>query len=156
MGTCSAPNALLRNSSSGPGSHFHEAPILIVTRNLADAEERAAVGAGGLLVHAALEVEEGGELEEERGEGAGSGIGDVVALVGAGTWVGHGGGGLVEAVQKGLERSGIGNGWHILCLKAVPTKLSPQKLVPCCRPLSGCRDKKVKLSIRARNPPRVC
>ena len=42
---------------------------LVVTRNLADTEEGVAVGVGGLLVHAALEVEEGGGLEEERGEG---------------------------------------------------------------------------------------
>ena len=117
-------------------------PNLIVTRDLADAEEGVAVGAGRLLVHAALEVEEGGGLEEERGEGAGRGIGDGVALVGAGTGVGQGGGGLLEAVQKGLEHSGIGNGGHTLCLKAVPAKSSPQKLVPCYRPLSGSRDKK--------------
>ena len=117
-------------------------PDLIVTRNLADAEEGVAVGAGGLLVHAALEVEEGGGLEEERGEGAGRGIGDGVALVGAGTGIGQGGGGLLEAVQKGIEHSGIGNGGHILCLKAVPAKSSPQKLVPCYRPLSGSRDRK--------------
>ena len=117
-------------------------PDRIVTRNLADAEERVAVGPGGLLVRAALEVEEGGGLEGERGEGAASGIGDGVALVGAGPGVGQGGGGLLEAIQKGLEHAGIGNGGHILCLKAVPTKLSPQKLVPCCRPLSGSRDKK--------------
>lgn len=33
---------------------------LTVTRNLAGTEEAVAVGAGGLLVHAALEVEKGG------------------------------------------------------------------------------------------------
>ena len=65
----------------------------IVTGDLADAEEGVAVGTGGLLLHAALEVEEGGGLEEERGEGAASGIGDVVALVGAGAGVGQVGGG---------------------------------------------------------------
>ena len=122
-------------------------PDRIVTRNLADAEEGAAVRAGGLLVHVALEFEEGGGLEEKRGEGAGSGIGDGIALVGAGPGVRQGGSGLLEAVQQGLEHSGIGNRGHILCLKALPAKSSPLKLVPCCRPLSGSRDKKAKLRI---------
>ena len=34
----------------------------------------------GLLLHAALEVEEGGGLQEEEGEGAGSGVRQRVAL----------------------------------------------------------------------------
>ena len=64
---------------------------LTVTRNLAGTEKGVAVGAGGLLVHAALEVEQGGGLDEEAGKGAGSGIVDGVALVEAGAGVGQGG-----------------------------------------------------------------
>ena len=75
----------------------------VFTRDLADAEEGVAIGAGGLLEHAALEVEEGGGLEKERGEGAGSGIGDGVALVGAGAGVGQRRCGLAERVQQRIE-----------------------------------------------------
>ena len=39
MGTCSAPNPLLRNRSRGTGSHFHEVPILVVTGNVRDPEQ---------------------------------------------------------------------------------------------------------------------
>ena len=83
------------------------------------AEEGVAVGAGGLLLHAALELEEGGSLEEEGGEGARGGVGDGVALVGAAAGIGQTRGGLAEAVQQGIENRG-----HILWLKAAPEKSS--------------------------------
>ena len=107
---------------------------LTVTRNHAGTEEGVAVGAGGLHVHAALEVEKGGGLEEEAGEGAGSAIGDGVALAGAGAGVGQGGCDPAEVVQKGIEHWKTRNGGRISCLGAVPAMLSPQKLVPCCHP----------------------
>ena len=62
------------------------------------AEEGVTVGTGGLCLHAALEAEEGGGLEEEGSKGAGGGIGDGIALVGAAAGVGERGGGLAEAV----------------------------------------------------------
>lgn len=61
-------------------------------------------------------------------------MGDGVALVGAGAGGGQGGCDPAEVVQKGIEHWKIRNGGHILCLEAVPAKLSPQKLVPCSRP----------------------
>ena len=63
---------------------------LVVAGNALDAEEGLAVGAGGLLLHAALEVEEGGGLQEEEGEGAGSGVRQRVALVATRTGIRQG------------------------------------------------------------------
>ena len=62
------------------------------------AEEGVTVGTGRLCLHAALEAEEGGGLEEEGRKGAGGGIGDGIALVGAAAGIGERGGGLAEAV----------------------------------------------------------
>ena len=75
---------------------------LVVAGNALDAEEGLAVGAGGLLLHAALEVEEGGGLQEEEGEGAGSGVGQRVALVATRTGIGQGGGRLAEGGHEGF------------------------------------------------------
>lgn len=77
-----------------------------------------AVGAGGLFQHAALEIQKGRGLEKEGGEGAGGGIEDGVALVGAAPEVGQGGGDLVDAVQNGIEEMGVRNGDHTLCCDA--------------------------------------
>ena len=89
---------------------------VVVAGDGLDAEERLAVGAAGLLLHQALESEEGEGLEEEGGEGAGGGV----ALVGAVAGIGQIGGGLAEAVQDGFE-----NGGRISCLEAPAEKLSP-------------------------------
>ena len=91
-----------------------------------------AIGASGLLQHAALEVEEGGGLEEEGGEGAGGSIGEAVALVGAGPGIGQGGGDLAESVEEGFKD---GNGGHTLCLKAESEKSSPPEIGPSFRKL---------------------
>ena len=99
----------------------------VVTRNGLDPEQGLTIGTGGLLLHAALEVEEGERLEEERREGTGSGVGDAVALVRPAAGIGQGGGGLAEA---GEERLKDGNGGHILCFKAATAKSRAQKLVP--------------------------
>ena len=107
----------------------------VVARNVLDTEQGLAIGASGLLLHAALEVEEGGGLEEEGGESTGGGVGKAVALVGAGPGIRQGGGDLAESVEERLKD---GNGGHTLCLKAVPEKSSPQKLVPHSR---SCGDK---------------
>ena len=98
----------------------------VVTGNVRDPEQGLAIGASGLQCHAALEVEERGGLEEESGESAGSGVGEAVALVGAGPGIGQGGGDLAESVEEGLKD---GNGGHTLCSKAESEKSSPQKLV---------------------------
>ena len=68
------------------------------------AEEGVTVGTGGLCLHAALEAEEGGGLEEEGSKGAGGGIGDGIALVGAAAGVGERGGGLAELCRRGSRR----------------------------------------------------
>ena len=99
----------------------------VVARNVLDTEQGLAIGASGLLLHAALEVEEGGGLEEEGGESTGGGVGKAVALIGAGPGSRQGGGDLAESVEERLKD---GNGGHTLCLKAVSEKSSPQKLVP--------------------------
>ena len=65
------------------GEAGEEVADLVVTGDGLHAEEGVTVGAAGLFLHAALEVEEGGGLEEEGSEGAGGGIGDGIALVGA-------------------------------------------------------------------------
>ena len=75
---------------------------LVVTRDLLHVEEGLAVRTGGLLLHAALEVEEGGGLQEEQGEGAGRGVGQGVALVASVTGIGQGGDRLAEGGQEGL------------------------------------------------------
>ena len=80
-----------------------EIPDVVVARNVRDPEQGLAIGASGLLQHAALEVEEGGGLEEEGGEGAGGSIGEAVALVGAGPGIGQGGGDLAESVEDGIQ-----------------------------------------------------
>ena len=65
-------------------------------------------------------------LEEEGSEGAGGGIGDGIALVGAAAGIGERGGGLAEVVQEGVQ-DGIENAGHILCSEAALAKLAPQK-----------------------------
>ena len=65
-------------------------------------------------------------LEEEGSEGAGGGIGDGIALVGAVAGIGERGGGLAEVVQEGIQ-DGIENAGHILCSEAALAKLTPQK-----------------------------
>ena len=133
--------ALLADGVEAEGEQVGEQSGVRTVEQIADAvvagdglhaEEGVAVGAGGVLLHAALELEEGGSLEEEGGEGAGSGVGEGVALVGAATGIGQARGGLAEAVQEGIE-----NGGHIVSSKAAPAKSSPQKLVPCSRFLHG-------------------
>ena len=99
-----------------------EVANLVVTGDGLHAEEGVTVEAAGLFLQAALEVEEGGGLEEEGSEGAGGGIGDGIALVGAAAGIREGGGGLAEVVQEGIENAG-----HILCSEAALAKLSPQK-----------------------------
>ncbi len=119
---------LLADGAEAEGEQVGEAIGVHTVEQIADpvvagdglhAEEGVAVGAGGLLLHAALELEEGGSLEEEGGEGARGGVGDGVALVGAAAGIGQTRGGLAEAVQQGIENRG-----HILWLKAAPEKSS--------------------------------
>ena len=75
---------------------------LVVVGDVADAEESLAVGEGGLVLNAALEIEERRGLEEEQKEGAGSGLGDGVALVASVAGIGPGGGALGEGGQERL------------------------------------------------------
>ncbi len=106
---------------------IQEVSEVVVTGNFPDTEQGLAMGASVLFLPTALEVEEGGGLEEEGGESTGGGVGEAVALVGAGPGSRQGGGDLAESVEERLKD---GNGGHILCLKALSEKLSPQKLVP--------------------------
>ena len=106
---------------------IQEVSEVVVTGNFPDTEQGLAMGASVLFLHTALEVEAGGGLEEEGGESTGGGVGEAVALVGAGPGSRQGGGDLAESVEERLKD---GNGGHILCLKALSAKLSPQKLVP--------------------------
>ncbi len=108
------------------GEAGEEVADLVVTGDGLHAEEGVTVGAAGLFLHAALEVEEGGGLQEEGSEGAGGGIGDGLALVGAAAGIGERGGGLAEVVQEGIQ-DGIENAGHILCSEAALAKLTPQK-----------------------------
>ena len=81
-----------------------------------------------MVLHAALEGEEGGFLQKEGSEGTGGGVGHGVALVGARAGIGQGGGGLAEAVEKrleGLSKEGLR---HIPSWKAAAAKSSAQKL----------------------------
>ena len=121
-------------------------PNLIVTRDLADTEEGVTVGAGRLLVHVALEVEEGGGLEEERGEGAGRGIGDGVALVGAGTGVGAGRRRLVGSGPEGTRALGHWKrGTHFM-FESGARKVKPPETGPLLpAPQRLARQKKAKL-----------
>ena len=83
---------LLADGAEAEGEQLGEAVGVHTVEQIADpvgagdglhAEERVAIGAGGFPLHAPLEFEEGGGLEEGDREGAGSGVGGVVALVAA-------------------------------------------------------------------------
>lgn len=79
---------------------------MVGTRSVPGTEQGLAIGAGGLVLRVALEVEEGGGVQEEVGEGEGDGIGDPVALVRSGAGIGRGGAGLAEPADEGFK---IGN-----------------------------------------------
>lgn len=65
-----------------------------------DAEGLLAIGAGGSLLHATLELKARRSLEEEDPEGAGSGVGEGVTLVAAEAGMGQGGRRAAEGVQQ--------------------------------------------------------
>ena len=79
----------------------------VVGGDALDAEQGMAVGAGLLVLYAALEGEGGGILQEEAGESAGDGGGDRELLVIAAAGIGESGGGVAEAGWHGIEDEGI-------------------------------------------------
>ena len=109
---------------------------------LLEAEEGVAVGTGGLVEHAALEIQEGRGLEEQGGEGAGGGIEDGVALVGAAPEAGQGGGDRIKAVQNRIEEM------------KVPTEATPYVSTrnPQTSPLLPVLHQQGKKKAKSRNP----
>ena len=75
----------------------------VVAGDLLHAEERVAIGAGGCLLHAPLEFEEGGGLQEEHREGAGSSVGGGVARVAAPAGIRQRSAGPAEGVQQTVQ-----------------------------------------------------
>ena len=65
-----------------------------------DAGERVAIGAGGYLLPAALELQKRRSLEEQDPQGAGSGVGEGVTLVAAAAGMGQGDRRAAEGVQQ--------------------------------------------------------
>ena len=65
-----------------------------------DAEEHVAIGAGGYLLHAALELQKRRSPDEEDPEGAGSAVGEGVTLVAAAAGIGQGGRRAADGVQQ--------------------------------------------------------
>ena len=124
------------------GAAVEQGADAVVGRDALDAEQRLAVGASLLFLHAALEGEEGRVLHEEGGEGAASGIGDGVALVEAAPGIGECGGGLADA-QQGIEGLGTESLGHIPSFKGAAAKSRAQK--PCSRPGKSRRSRGLRL-----------
>ena len=110
------------------GAAVEQVADAVVGRDALDAEQGLAVGAGLLVLHAALEGEEGGGLQEEGSACTGGAVGDRELLVAAAPGIGECGGGLAEAGQQRIEGLGIESLDHIPASKAAAAKSSAQKL----------------------------
>ena len=82
----------------------------VIARDGLHAEERVAIGAGVLLLHAALEFQKGRGLEEEDRQGTGSGIADGIARVAAAPRIRQRDSGSAEGVQQSVQ-----NMFHSSC-----------------------------------------
>ena len=82
----------------------------VIARDGLHAEERVAIGAGALLLHAALEFQKGRGLEEEDRQGAGSGVAEGVARVAAAPGIRQRDSGSAEGVQQSVQ-----NMFHSSC-----------------------------------------
>ena len=100
----------------------------VVTWDGLHTEERVAIGAGALLLHAALEFQEGRGLEKEGRQGAGSGVAEVVAGVSAAPGIRQGGSGSSEGIQQAVQNmfhSSCIDRTESLCQLRLPQKQSP-------------------------------
>ena len=113
------------------GAAIEQGADAVVGRDALDAEQGLAVGAGLLFLHATLEGEEGGVLQEEGSEGTGGGVSDRELLVEAVPGIGECGGGLAEAAQQGIEGLGIERLDHTPSFKGAAAKSRARK--PCSR-----------------------
>ena len=135
------------------GTAVEQVADAVVGGDALDAEQGLAVGAGLLVLHAALEGEEGGILHEEGSECTGGGVSDRELLVGAAPGIGEGGGGLAEAGEEGIEGEGIESRGHIPSFKGAAAKSRAQK--PCSRSSPPKRPSALKKPVENRCPETV-